>query len=119
EVGDPAALSLDVVRVEIRQFGTAVLVAPTHPLRLLWLLQEQQLARSWADEALSREDEQRGIIETWRSSLSLQGLPPLAVLSPQEGYHDAGPLLGGWGVYGSQIKTDPVPLLPLIAIQSG
>ena len=49
--GSREALLSDVTRVQLQEGGTVALVSPTHPLRLLWLLQEQQVARSWMRSA--------------------------------------------------------------------
>lgn len=97
--GDPTALCLDVIIGDLGEQGPVALVAPTHPLRLLWLLQEHQLARAWLSEATQRHQPDRGVIDVWRDNLSLQNLPALLVLGDSETYLDAGPLRGGWSAY--------------------
>jgi len=96
---DPAALRSDVVLCHLPDHGPVALVAPTHPLRLLWLLQEQQLARAWAREAAARPNPPRSLVDVWRDNLSMQNLPALLVLGDSEYYLDAGPLRGGWNAY--------------------
>ncbi len=99
ENGDENALRLDIIVAEISGSGKAILVSPTHPLRLLWCLQEQQLARSWTAEAALRKKVSKGVTDTWRDALSPQGIPAVITLGPEEGFVDAGPLLGGWEAY--------------------
>jgi len=102
---DLDALRLDVTLTELSDYGdretggTALaLVAPTHPLRMLWALQEQQLARSWLREAWQRRDTSRRIVDVWQESFTPQGLP-LALVLDGVSYLDAGPLVGGWSAY--------------------
>jgi len=99
ESGDPEALLVDVTRVETGHIGPAVLVAPTHPLRLLWSLQHQAVARSWV--AMMARESQRPLeaAQLFRETINGFGLPPLVVVNPTEGYVDAGVLPGGWGIY--------------------
>jgi DNA phosphorothioation-dependent restriction protein DptH len=104
--GDMAAVSLDIVRANVPNVGTFALLAPTHPLRLLWLLQEQELERAWTALAAGRSSVPGDLVGTWRRALSATGLPPLAVLAADEYYVDAGPLPGGWGAYVSPRQTD-------------
>lgn len=99
ERGDADALLLDVVRVDIPDHGSGALVAPTHPLRLLWYLQEHQLGHAWLDAAAAHGDANLALVETWRDSLSPQGIPAMLVLGASEAFLDAGPLRGGWGAY--------------------
>lgn len=97
--GHVEALSLDVVRVTIPGAGQFALMSPTHPLRLLWLLQEQALERAWTQEAAMRTAVSGDLVGTWRRAVSAMGIPPLIVLTPGEYYVDAGPLPGGWGSF--------------------
>ncbi|HLG50419.1 MAG TPA: hypothetical protein VKY56_02150 [Chloroflexota bacterium] len=98
---DDRALRLDVALVAVADQHDAALVAPTHPLRLLWALQLQQVARAWIDEAWQRHDwiKYKHIVDVWRGAFSPHALPLPLVLSASEGYLDAGHLTGGWGVY--------------------
>lgn len=102
---DLDALRLDVTLTELSDYGdgetggTALaLVAPTHPLGMLWALQEQQLARAWLREAWQRRDVSRRIVDVWQESFTPQGLP-LALVLDGVSYLDAGPLVGGWSAY--------------------
>lgn len=97
--GDPQALHMDVVQADLPEFGPVALVAPTHPVRLLWMLQHQQLGRSWTRDAWERGTGELPPIDLLQEGIADQGIPALLVLSPHEGYMDAGPLLGGWGAY--------------------
>jgi DNA helicase HerA-like ATPase len=120
ESGDPNVLLLDIVEAEVPEFGAAALMAPTHPLRLLWVLQEQTLARAWIDQARAQGAEGAGrIVDVWRSSLSLQGLPPLLVLGAVEAYLEAGPLPGGWGAYLPPRLHDSRAVLALLRARLG
>ncbi len=119
ESDDPNALHLDVVRAEIPEHGSAALVAPTHPLRMLWLLQEQQLGRSWLVAARERGDAAGDLLATWRDALAAQGIPVLLVLSPTEAFMDAGPLRGGWGAYLPPRLRDSRAVLALLRSRLG
>lgn len=99
DTGGKSPLLLDIVRVRMPEHGTVALIAPTHPVRMLWLLQQQQLARSWTAEAASRGGGTPGLIGIWQRTFSAHGVPSLLVLGAEEGYLDAGPLLGGWGAF--------------------
>lgn len=121
--GDPQALLIDVVQVELPEFGDAghaALVAPTHPLRLLWALQEQRLGRSWTKSAW-----EQGITniastaQLFLNSIPAQGIPALLVLNAEEGYMDAGPLLGGWAAYLPPRLKDSRAVLSLLRARTG
>ena len=93
------AVLLDTVTATVRDGATVVLVAPTHPLRLLWALQEHELGVTWAEEAARRSRTDLGALRTWQETLALQDVPAIQVLDADHGYIDAGPLPGGWGLY--------------------
>lgn len=98
--GDPASLLLDVVLADVEGACQAALVAPTHPLRLLWLLQRQQLARAWSDIAATRRGAAgRDLVQTWRSAIPASGLPSLLVMPDGDGFVEAADLPGGWCAY--------------------
>ena len=102
QTGDPDSLRLDVVLLELPEEHTSVaLMAPTHPLRLLWLLQAQQAARSWLAEARIRKDADAAklMVDTWRRSIIPQGLPAIMTLAADGDFIDSGTLPGGWGAY--------------------
>lgn len=95
----PEALDLDLVTAHLPEIGSAVLVPPIHPLRLMWLVQEHRLARQWAGIAEERGEAPRDLLATWRRALVPTGLPGLLVLKDRRHYTDAGPLPGGWEAY--------------------
>ncbi len=99
ETGDGQALHLDVVYADLPEYGDVALVAPTHPLRMLWALQEQHLNHLWMRDAWNHRASARRIADTLRTIFSAHGLPSLLVLGPEEGYVEAGPLPGGWAAY--------------------
>lgn len=104
--GDPEAVGLDTLRVVVPNGGTFALVAPTHPLRMLWLLQQQAVGRAWTFSAVGRPSVPGDIVGIWRRVLSPSGLPSLVVLSGNDYFVDAGPLPGGWGAYISPRQRD-------------
>lgn len=114
--GDAQALHLDIALAEIPEHGYVALMAPTHPLRLLWSLQKQLLTRAWIREAWQRHEPIANLLETLQMHLTPQGLPPLVVLGPtsEENYIDAGPLPGGWGVYIPPRLRDSRALLAIL-----
>jgi len=117
---DPDALRLDITLTEIPEYGgvTVALMSPTHPLRLLWALQEQQLARTWSHEAWQRHDTNKRIVDVWRESFAPQGLP-LALVLDDASYLDAGPLVGGWGAYLSPRLKDSRTVLAAVRAHLG
>ncbi len=119
ETGDLGALRLDVTLLTMQDLGEAALVAPTHPLRLLWLMQKQQLARHWSMIAAQRTDTSRTYIDVWRHSLKADALPAIVVVGTDEGYVEAGSLGSGWGVYLPPSIHDPLLLLSAIRKRFG
>jgi DNA phosphorothioation-dependent restriction protein DptH len=114
--GDVQALRLDVVLAEIPEHGSVALIAPTHPLKLLWSLQKQLLTRTWTHEAWQRHEPIANLLERMQMHLTPQGLPPLVVLGPtsEENYVNAGPLPGGWEVYLPPRLRDSRALLAIL-----
>ena len=98
--------AIDTVRVALpglsEQASMAILLAPTHPLRLLWSLQLALLGESWLREAY-----RRGQASALTSELrhALQGnlqpanLPPVLFDARRVGYLQAGAIAPGWDVY--------------------
>jgi len=119
ESGDPAALELDVVLADVEGAGRATLVAPTHPLRLLWLLQRQQLARAWSETPAARPGSRADLLTTWRSALPTAGLPSLVVLPDGDGFVEAGDLPGGWGIHLPPRLADSRAALALVQRRVG
>lgn len=97
---DPeSAVLIDTVSATVERGPKVVLVAPTHPMRLLWSVQEHELGVAWAAEAARRSTADTGPLRTWQDVLALQDMPSIQVLDAEHGYIDAGPLPGGWGLY--------------------
>lgn len=117
--GELDALRLDTLSVQVPEGGEAVLVSPTHPVRLLWMLQEQALARSWVRTAAARKEPNREFIETWRRQISSTGIPASWVMQNSSGFLDAGPLPGGWGLYLPAHCKDSRALLSLVRARLG
>jgi DNA phosphorothioation-dependent restriction protein DptH len=119
DAGDEAALKLDVILVTVQGLGQAALLAPTHPIRLLWLMQRQQLARSWVTAAAQRPGVTRSCIDVWREALGGTALPLLLVLGATDGFIEAGALPGGWGLYLPPGTSDPRLILGAIRKRFG
>lgn len=96
--GDPASLLLDFLVVDVEEGSQAALLAPTHPLRLLWLLQRQQLARTWS-AAVHRNAAGAHLLQTWRSAIPASGLPALLIGTARDEFVEAAELPGGWSAY--------------------
>lgn len=109
----PLFLDLDTVEVLLPN-GNAeervILLAPTHPLRLLWHLQWAQMARAWLAEAAREGDPKARLPEPVRAylrrGLAPVNLPPLLRLAhetPADGiprfYVEQGPLTPFWSLY--------------------
>lgn len=120
--GDQQALRLDVIEADLPEFGRVGLVAPTHPLRLLWALQEQSLERTWTRLAWEQDSYHPNTLQLLHSGLPAQSIPPLLVLGPrseEDGYMDAGPLPGGWGAYLPPQLRDSRAALSLLRARVG
>jgi DNA phosphorothioation-dependent restriction protein DptH len=107
-------LDIDTVQMEIPN-DTAIndrvyLIAPTHPLRLLWHLQRAMLAKSWLEKALQTDQPKAAIPtslrEFLRRGLAPMNLPPF--LRPTHEsfpygvsrfYVEQGPLTPFWSLY--------------------
>ncbi len=61
--------NLDTVEFNLDGNNTAILLAPTHPMKLLWLLQYQKLITSWTGDVLGGKAEKAKLFD--RSSLDL------------------------------------------------
>ncbi len=110
-----ALLQIDTVVVEHEEAGAEpaelTLIAPTHPLRLLWLLTWAELGRSWAG---GRDDPARALQE------SLAGLRPTGfplVVPGNDGRLSmaAGDLGPNWQVCLPSGTSDPRALLAAVA----
>jgi DNA phosphorothioation-dependent restriction protein DptH len=69
-------LDLDIVELLLPRHGHVYLIAPTHPLRLLWHLQQAKLAQSWLETAVAQEDAIKRLTESIRLFMR-QGLAPI------------------------------------------
>mgnify|MGYP000974804140 CR=1 FL=1 len=109
----PLFLDLDTVEVLLPN-GNAeervILLAPTHPLRLLWHLQWAQMARVWLAEAAREGDPKARLPEPvrmyLRRGLAPVNMPPLLRLAhetPADSiprfYVEQGPLTPFWSLY--------------------
>lgn len=107
-------LDIDTVQIEIpndTHFNDRVyLVAPTHPIRLLWHLQRALLAKNWIEKAISTDQPKLAIPvslrEFLRRGLAPMNLPPF--LRPTHEsfpygvsrfYIEQGPLTPFWSLY--------------------
>jgi hypothetical protein len=116
---NPEALQLDLILADVPGVGRVALLPPTHPLRLLWLLQRQQLARSWLEAAAERKGPARDLAVTWQRGLPAAGLPSLLVTAGRAGFVDAGELPGGWGAYLPPRLPDSRAVLALLQQRLG
>lgn len=107
-------LDIDTLQVEIPNDtpiqDRVYLIAPTHPLRLLWQLQRSLLARVWLEQALQNENPKATLAPSIRAFLR-QGLAPLNMppyfRPAHEGYPqgvphfyiEQGPLTPFWSLY--------------------
>lgn len=69
-------LDLDITELLLPRHGHVYLIAPTHPLRLLWHLQQAQLAQNWLETATSQGDAGKRLTESIRSFMR-RGLAPV------------------------------------------
>lgn len=101
-----ACLDIDTVQIQI-PFGAgqqvrALLIAPTHPLRLFWHLQWAQMSRAWIQRALEHSQPERMLSNDLRlflrNGLSADSLP-LTVWSENHAFMDAGALTPFWHLY--------------------
>jgi hypothetical protein len=98
--------AIDTVRLTMpdlsEQSSVAILLAPTHPLRLLWSLQLALLGEAWLAEARQRgvpdalPREVRGALQ---GGLQPVNLPPVLFDRRRVGYLQAGQIAPGWDVY--------------------
>lgn len=109
------ALDIDVIEVVLptddRRHVTVLLMAPTHPLRLLWQLQRAQVAAHWVrravDEGLAKGLSFRGdtaAVYLFKRLLPLN-LPPILWLN-DAAYIEVEPLTPFWGAYFADSERD-------------
>ena len=107
-------LDIDTIQVEIPndppQNDRVYLVAPTHPIRLLWHLQRSLLARTWIERAKEtaqpREALPSRLREFLRRGLAPMNLPPFLrpahesfPIGVSRFYIEQGPLTPFWSLY--------------------
>ena len=105
ESDDPAALDVDRVDVEApsdwETSGVFPLIAPTHPVRLLWHLQRARLAEHWLRRAgeLGVTLKKDGSLVTYlRQKLASINLPPILPMNGRV-YVEQEPISLFWGIY--------------------
>jgi len=110
---DPLPLDIDVLEMRLgedEQYQSVYLLAPTHPLRLLWLLQRARLADTWLRQATEsgspRELLNEPVRQLIRRELTPHNLPPVLRSSRDEQsdqvmrfYVEQGVLVGDWSLY--------------------
>jgi DNA phosphorothioation-dependent restriction protein DptH len=99
-------VAIDTVRVTLPglsdQTSVAILLAPTHPLRLLWSLQATLLGEAWLREAWSRGSATvltQEIREALRGELQPVNVPPVLFDRRRVGYLQADSVAPGWDAY--------------------
>lgn len=98
--------TIDTIRLTLpglaEESSVALLLAPTHPLRLLWLLQLALLSDAWLSEAWQRGSPQAlsaGTREALNGGLQPANFPPVLFDRRRVGYLQAGALAPGWDIY--------------------
>lgn len=110
---DPLVLDIDVVELRLDeddQYHSVYLLAPTHPLRLLWLLQRARLSDLWLRQAVAsgavRELLTESVRSLMRRELRPHNLPP-SLRSSRDDHSDQitrfyvehSTLAGDWSLY--------------------
>ncbi len=100
------AAGIDTVQVSVPQDlehkVSVILLAPTHPLRLWWLLQWQILASNWVTAAARSESPRPALPERARAflrDLNPRNAPHLILGDDKAFYADAGALTQFWQLY--------------------
>ncbi len=116
---DTEASKLDVVLLKLSNEVICALLGPTHPIRLLWSLQKQELAHQMVKDVARSPQVPKELERTWLNDLAGNGLPQLLVLTPEEGFLDAGTLPGGWQAYLPPATRDSRNLLDRVREELG
>lgn len=117
---DPLVLDIDVTEIRLGeedQVHSIYLLAPTHPLRLLWLLQRARMVDVWLRRAVEsgkpRELLTDSIRQLMRREVTANNLPPVLRLHRDEHadahmrfYMEHGALTGGWSLYLREDSND-------------
>lgn len=98
--------AIDTIRLTLPglsdQASVALLLAPTHPLRMLWSLQLALLAESWLQEARTRGSAvsfTQEAKQAFRGGLQPANIPPVLFDRRRIGYIQAGIVAPGWDIY--------------------
>lgn len=110
---DPLVLDIDVTEIRLGeedQYHSLYLLAPTHPLRLLWLLQRSRMVDVWMRKAVESGKPKDlltdSIRQLMRREVTENNLPPVLRSSRDERsqphmrfFMEHGVLAGGWSLY--------------------
>lgn len=110
---DPLVLDIDVTEIRLGeedQYQSIYLLAPTHPLRLLWLLQRARMVDVWLYRAVESGKPKDLLTDTirqfMRREVTAHNLPPVLRSSRDERtdhhmrfFMEHGVLTGGWSLY--------------------
>jgi hypothetical protein len=126
---DPLVLDIDVLELRLGEedrYQSVYLLAPTHPLRLLWLLQRARLADVWLRTAMSSGIPQQLLSESVRQlirrDLTPYNLPPVLRSSRDDRpdqimrfFLEHGSLAGDWSLYLREDSEDSQMLQTRVA----
>ena len=110
---DPLPLDIDVLEMRLgeeERYQSVYLLAPTHPLRLLWLVQRSRLAYVWLRQAVESGNPLELLNESVRQIIRREPAPhnlPPVLRSSRDEYSDPmtrfyvekGILVGDWSLY--------------------
>lgn len=97
--------AIDTIRLSLpslsEQTSVAILLAPTHPLRVLWLLQLGLLGEYWLRQLQDRAENAPPpeIREALQGGLQPLNIPPVLFDRRRVGYLQAGAIAPGWDIY--------------------
>lgn len=94
----------------------AVLLAPTHPLRMLWVLQYQQLLYGWSDklDGVSEEDAARLVNRESIDKITSLNIPSAVSFSQNEVYINSDNVDLYWSVFPKGTTTDIRKVVSLV-----
>lgn len=118
---DALFIDIDLVEVLLPQGERVFLAAPTHPLRLLWHLQQERMGQAWIKSALEQNEPLSQLTHQARKYLSPGFLPrnlPPVIRVAHESYPEAisrfyveqGPLTSFWSLYVREDVRDKLAL---------
>jgi DNA phosphorothioation-dependent restriction protein DptH len=83
--------------------GRALLIAPTHPVRVAWHLQHarqlRRLVEAWRLDAEAAYPDLRELVTTFRRDVQPTHAPPVIFDGRGRGYVEQGPLTSHWSLY--------------------